>query len=632
MCGIAGQARADGQPVSPETIERMCEGIVHRGPDSRGIHCEGQVGLGIQRLRVIDLETGDQPIYNEDRTVAVVLNGEIYNFQELRKRLLANGHRLRTSGDTEVIPHLYEELGDDLVDELRGMFAFALWDSNRRRLLIARDRVGKKPLLYAHRPGALSFASEMGALVQDREVGRTVDVEALNEYLALGYTPHPTSAFQEVRKLPPGSMLKWSNGEIEIERYWRLRYSPKPAPGTQAETEEEIRHELRSAVRRRLVSDVPLGAFLSGGIDSGAVVAAMAMESSGPVKTFSIGFEDDRHSELPLARLIAERYGTDHREFVLRPEALSVLPAIVRHYGEPFADTSSVPSFQVAAMAAESVTVALNGDGGDEAFAGYHRYLAEARVARLDRLPAGLRRQIAERGKAAGGRGDSAALRNRLRRLAILSGMSQAERHKQQMSIFDGPGREDLYSDDFKARLATLEAGRAIEGSWTAASSSDALDRLLEVDFNTYLPDDLCFKIDIATMAHSLETRSPFLDQEFVEFAAKLPVDRKLNRGERKASLKAAVRPWLPAETLAAPKRGFGIPSAGEWLRDELRDFASSLLLEDRSLGRGYFRPAAVRSLLDAHISSRANNGPKLWSLMMLELWHREFVDRAPPL
>ena len=392
MCGIAGQARSDGHAIDAALLERMCAAIEHRGPDSRGTHCQGGVGLGIQRLAVIDLQTGDQPIYNEDRSVAVVLNGEIYNFQDLREDLQRRGHRFKTQGDTEVIAHLYEEEGIDCVKRLHGMFAFALWDQPRRRLLLARDRIGKKPLLYALRPGTISFASEMGSLIQDPEISREIDFQALDAYLALQYVPVPQSAFRSVHKLPPGTTLCWEGGDPKIERYWRLTYEPKRQVADRREVEEEIREQIRRAVKRRMISDVPLGAFLSGGVDSSAVVAAMAQQSSEPVKTFSIGFEDQDVSELPRARLMAERYATDHHEFIIKPDVLELIPQIVRHYGEPFADTSSVPSFCVSRMARELVTVALNGDGGDENFAGYHSYVANMRLARTGRVPLSLRR------------------------------------------------------------------------------------------------------------------------------------------------------------------------------------------------------------------------------------------------
>jgi asparagine synthase (glutamine-hydrolysing) len=392
MCGIAGQARADGGPVLGSSVTRMCEAQEHRGPDSRGVHIGNSVGLGIQRLRIIDLDTGDQPIYNEDRSVVVVLNGEIYNYAELRRELIAAGHTLTTSGDTEVIAHLYEDLGTGCLSRLQGMFSFALWDERRRRLFIARDRLGKKPLYYCLHRGALSFASELQALLQSPDVPREIDYEAIDAYLTYGYIPAPLSAFRSVRKLPPAHSLVFENGELSIDRFWHLDFSTNQPVGDTAELDERIRDSLRAAVAKRLVSDVPLGAFLSGGIDSSAVVGAMAEQSTEPVKTFSIGFPEEEFNELPRAREVADRFSTDHHELVLEPDAASLLPKLVRHYGEPFGDHSALPSFYLAEMARDHVTVALNGDGGDESFAGYQRYTSNILAARLDHLPGGLRR------------------------------------------------------------------------------------------------------------------------------------------------------------------------------------------------------------------------------------------------
>ncbi len=394
MCGICGQVRHDGRPVEGEILERMCHQQRHRGPDSRGIHLDGQAGLGIQRLRVIDLETGDQPIFNEDGTVAVVLNGEIYNYRELRDRLLESGHQFATHTDTEVIAHLYEEEGPNCVRSLSGMFGLAIWDSRRRRLVLARDRVGKKPLFYSLHPGGLSFASELRALLSDPEIPDELDYRALDAYLALRWIPAPFSAFSAVKKLPPASVLVLEQGRARIERYWRLDYARKRDVGHAPEALEEIREGIRRSVRRRMIADVPLGAFLSGGIDSSAVVAAMAEASSRPVRTFSIGFAHDRYDELSKARLIAERFGTDHEELIVEPRAVEIVPRIARHYGEPFADSSAIPSFYVSELARRRVTVGLTGDGGDESFAGYTRYVSGLALHRVESMPWALRRGL----------------------------------------------------------------------------------------------------------------------------------------------------------------------------------------------------------------------------------------------
>ena len=437
MCGIVGQARSDGREVDPALLGRMCAALEHRGPDSRGIHAGGPAGLGIQRLRVIDVEHGDQPIYNEDRSVAVVLNGEIYNFRELRQRLERAGHRFATAGDTEAIVHLYEEEGPECVSSLDGMFAFALWDQRRRRLVVARDRVGKKPLFYSFDDGTLSFASELAALLQNREISREVDHAALDGYLALGYVPAPRSAFRAVRKLEPATTMVLEDGRLSHHRYWQLDYGSKLDFSDPAELHEEIRQALRRAVKRRLISDVPLGAFLSGGIDSSAVVGAMAEASSGPVRTFSIGFGAERFNELPHARRVAELFDTEHHEAVVEPDAVDLAPKLVRHYGEPFADSSAIPSFHLAEMTRRHVTVALNGDGGDESFAGYSRYAANVLGGRLERLPAPLRRAgAAVAGRLpANGRVDSTV--NRARRVGGSLALGAPARYGRYMSIFD---------------------------------------------------------------------------------------------------------------------------------------------------------------------------------------------------
>lgn len=607
----------------------MCAGLEHRGPDARGVFCEGRAGLGIQRLRILDLVTGDQPIYNEDRTVAVVLNGEIYNFQQLRADLLARGHRFTTQGDTEVIVHLYEEHGEDCVRHLHGMFAFALWDARREQLLLARDRVGKKPLHYALRDGVLSFASELGSLLADREIPRDVDHEAIDCYLAYGYVPHPLSAYRAARKLPPAHTLLLRDGRAELRRYWRLDYGPKLRGVGVPELGERIREALRAATRRRLIADVPLGAFLSGGIDSSAVVAAMAQESSGTVKTFSIGFEHEGFDELPHARRIAERFGTDHEEFVVRPDAVAVLPRIVRHHGEPFADPSAVPSYYLAELTRRHVTVALNGDGGDESFGGYTRYVANRLAARLDGLPAPLRRALGAAGERLPAGGDVSTPLNRARRLSRALTLDPPERYAGYVGCFDQQGRSALYSADFRAACAATPAADVIAGPWRSASGAAILEVMLEVDMSTYLVDDLIAKIDIATMAHGLEARSPFLDHELMELAASIPAELKVRGAQKKWILREALRDWLPDETLDRPKQGFSIPES-DWLRGDLAGFAREVLLDPATLDRGYFEPGAVRALIDRHAAGADVEARRVWALLMLELWHRECVDRVP--
>ena len=630
MCGIAGQARGDGGRVDRTLLETMCSAIEHRGPDSRGLHLEAGVGLGIQRLRVIDLATGDQPLYNEDRSVAVVLNGEIYNYRELRDRLAGRGHVLATQGDTEVIAHLYEEEGPDCVRRLHGMFAVAIWDAKARQLTLARDRVGKKPLFYSLREGCLTFASELGALMADPEIPRELDHRAIDAYLALRYVPAPFSAFAAVRKLPPASTLTYRDGRARIERYWQLDYTPKRAVASEAEVHEEVRDHIRAAVRRRMVADVPLGAFLSGGVDSSAVVAAMAEASPHPVRTFSIGFSSDELNELPQARIVAERFGTEHHEHVVEPSAVEIIPKIVRHYGEPFGDPSAIPSFYLAEMARGHVTVALNGDGGDESFAGYQRYASSLLLARLDRVPAPLRRGLARAGEWISPGGHVESWRERARRMSAQLPLDPLERYTAYVSRLNGLDRDALYTDEYRELVGASAVPGVFAAAWEGSSAVDLLDKMLAVDVEVYLPGQLLTKIDIATMAHSLEGRSPLLDHELMEFAASLPPDLKLRGREKKVALRGALRGWIPDEILDGPKKGFKLPIA-DWFRGELRGYAREMLLDPVARGRGFFREPYVRGLLDRHAAGQEDNSLGIWNLLNLELWHRELVDRRRP-
>jgi asparagine synthase (glutamine-hydrolysing) len=629
VCGIAGQARRDGKAVSPELVHAMCARLEHRGPDSRGVHADGPIGLGIQRLAVIDLVTGDQPVQNEDRSVTVVLNGEIYNYRELRKRLAANGHRLATGGDTEVIAHLYEEEGAACVDSLVGMFAFALWDERRRRLLIGRDRLGKKPLFYAQREGAISFASELWALLADGEVPREVDPEALDRFFTFGYVPGPHSALRAIRKLPPASILEWQDGELKVERYWKLDYSATLDISSEEEAGGLVRDALREAVRRRMVADVPLGAFLSGGIDSTAVVAAMAEQSSDPVKTFSIGFEAESFDELPFAREVAERFDTDHHELVVRPSAVELLPKIVRHHGEPFADHSAIPSFYLAEMTCRHVTVALNGDGGDEAFGGYSRYAHAGLMHRLDRVPALLRRGVAAAGQRVRADGELTSVRNRIRRASAQLPLSPEQRYVLAMSRSGPALAEAVYTPDFRDSLAESPA-EVIAAPWSESNAAGLVDRMLDVDQQTYLPGDLLAKMDIATMAYGLEARSPLLDHELLEMAAAMPARFKVNGSEKKIALRASLRGLVPDSLIDRRKQGFQVPMA-EWLRTDLREMAHETLLGERARGRGYLRRDAVEGLLNRHQAGEEDNSAALWSFLVFELWHEQVVEARPP-
>ena len=594
MCGIAGIVCGEGS-VEPEAVAQMCRTMEHRGPDSRGLFAEEEVALGVQRLAIIDLQSGDQPIYNEDRSVVVVLNGEIYNFRELRKELARAGHTFYTQTDTEVIVHLYEELGERCVDRLRGMFAFALWDRSARRLLLARDRVGKKPLFYSVREGRLWFASEPRAILASGEVPRDVDYHAIDEFLHYQCVPGPRSAFAAIRKLPPACTLTWSDGEVSIRRYWKLSYRDRDTELSEAEVCEQIRGTLLEATRLRMNSDVPVGALLSGGVDSSAVVAAMARLSSAPVKSFSIGFDVDEFDETSSAREVAQLYGAEHHEAVLDSSALEMLPHLVWHYGEPFADSSALATFALAGLARRHVTVALNGDGGDENFAGYPRYPHFA-ARRNGRKP----------------------------ELAPYEEYAARRAH----AYFDAPARADLYEPEFVDSLGTRPWLSVLREPYLASDAEYEVERLLDVDVQTYLPDDLLVKMDIATMAHSLEARSPLLDPAMMELAAALPIGVKLDGGTTKRIFKQAVRDWLPDGIVDRSKMGFRIP-VDDWLR-RLPQLSEDILLDPGALDRGLFREERLRTIVSEHLDGSRDHGHRIWTLLQLELWFRTYIDRAP--
>lgn len=629
MCGIAGKIHFDAQrPVEKNLIRRMTDVIRHRGPDSDGLWVSGPVGLGHRRLAIIDLTpTGHQPMSNADGTIWLVFNGEIFNHLDLRADLEKKGYRYRGNSDTETIIYLYEEYGRECVKQLRGQFAFALWDSRQRGLLLARDRLGQKPLLYAFTPDGLTFASEIKALLQDPAVSDEVDEVALHHYLTYQYVPRPRTAFQQIRKLPPASTIWWQEGQISLERYWHLQYTPK-LKLTEDEAAEQLLELLRQATRMRLMSDVPLGAFLSGGIDSSAVVALMAEASHEPVKTFAIGFDDQSFNELAYARQVAELYDTDHHEFMITPDALTVLPELVWAYGEPFADSSALPTYYVAQQTRQHVTVALNGDGGDEAFAGYERYRATRLAAKYEQLPRWLREglitPLVSRLPESTGRRD---LLPRLKRFIMAIDQTPERRYAGWITLLDNATKTGLYTPEFARRMADIDSISLLEEMYCQADSPDFVEQTQFVDVQTYLPDDLLIKVDIATMVHSLEGRSPFLDHKLAEFAARLPVDYKLAGRTHKHILKQALARHLPASILHREKQGFGMP-LGHWFRHQLKSVAYEVLLEPRTQQRGLLNGSAVKNLLDEHTAGQVNHGYRIWELLFLELWFRTYVDR----
>jgi asparagine synthase (glutamine-hydrolysing) len=586
------------------------------------------VGLGVQRLAIIDLVTGDQPIFNEDRSVVVVMNGEIYNYRELRESLVDSGHRFNSRSDTEVIVHLYEDHGDDCVQMLRGMFGFALWDIPRQRLLLARDRIGKKPLYYSTAGERLWFASEAKAILQDPAVSRDVDPMAIDAYLHFKYVPAPSSAFASLATLPAGHTLTFEAGHLTQSRYWNLSYA-RQRHRTDAESCELIRANLLEATRLRLRSDVPLGIFLSGGVDSSAVVAAAAQQTNGRLKTFTIGFSDARFDEREYARRVARRYDTDHHEFVVEPNILEILPRLAWHYGEPFADQSAVPSFCLAELARRHVTVALNGDGGDESFAGYFRYIGNDMAMRLAWTPATLAR-AAEAALERLGTGDREDTRRaRLLRFSRAVQLDAPAGYTSWIACFDRKERLALYTEGFSEQVRGSLAEEVVRAPFLSSDAPTLIERLLDVDIQTFLPGQLLVKMDIASMAHSLEVRSPFLDHCFMEMAASLPLPAKVVGRTRKHLLKEAIRPWVPSELLDRPKRGFSMPIRG-WFRNELRNLPATILLDARARNRDLFEPRNVERLIGEHQRGRADHAEKLWALIQLELWFRTFVDVVP--
>jgi asparagine synthase (glutamine-hydrolysing) len=626
MCGITGIVRNDGLDVDRALLGRMCAAIRHRGPDDDGFYFNAAVGLGMRRLSIIDVKGGRQPIHNQDSSAWIVFNGEIYNYLELRAQLEKLGHSFYTNSDTEAIIHAYDQYGKDCPKHLRGMFAFAIWDERTQELFLARDRVGKKPILYAQVNGQFVFGSEFSALLQHPDIGKDIDFAALNHYLSFMCVPAPLTAYRDIRKLEPGHSLRYRKGEITTDRYWQPDFSRKLDIDEQEAGEQAIRI-LRDAVKVRLMSEVPLGAFLSGGIDSSAVVALMSEESSAPVKTFSIGFEEQDFSELHHARRVAEHVGADHHEFIVRPDALEVLPILVEHYGEPYADSSAVPTYYVARETRKHVTVALNGDGGDESFAGYERYAAMRLADTYHRIPALLRDTLLR--QAIDLMPSSESKRSRLRdvkRFVAAASLPKAERYLRWVSVFNSQAKQDLYTENFKRETSAYPAAGIIDPWFVHANGSGIVDAALLADIMTYLPNDLLVKVDIATMANSLEARSPFLDHHVIEFAASLPEKYKLRGLTTKYLLKKVLKQLLPAENLTRRKMGFGVP-IGHWFRGKLQPFLRETILSESALKRGLFKPEAVKRLVELHTRNERDYSHQLWTLLMLELWFQRFID-----
>ncbi|MDQ3777829.1 MAG: asparagine synthase (glutamine-hydrolyzing) [Actinomycetota bacterium] len=616
MCGIAGIAsRAGG--ADPERLRAMSATLVHRGPDSDGVLVDGPVALAARRLSIIDLEGGDQPIANEDGTVHVIQNGEIYNHLELRAELQRAGHRFSTRCDTEAIVHLYEELGDAFAERLRGMFAIAIWDARRRRLVLARDRFGIKPLYYLDGGSEFEFASELRALPRGE-----IDFDALEAYLAFNSIPGPYSIFRDVRKLLPGHVLVWEDGAVRISRYGR----PAPVAASdvrdedESELAEELRARLRDSVRAHLLADVPVGVLLSGGIDSSMLAALAAQESPEPVHTFSIGFEERSFNELDDARLVAEQYATRHEELVLRPDAALLLPRLAEAFDEPCGDSSAVPTYLVSELAAGRVKVALSGEGGDELFGGYHTYVADLLAERVGRF-APLARPLVERLPSSTRRTSADYMAKRFVRGAHLPPL---ERHHAWKEIFSPDARAEL-----TGLRASFDPVDLLRAEFAETGGAELLARLQDVDRRLYLVDDLLVKTDRASMAHSLEARVPYLDPVVVGFALALPTRMKVRGWRKKSLLRKAASPLLPRAIVAGRKRGFSIPAAA-WLRGELEPFARDVLSPETLRRQAFFRPEAVTDVLDRHVRGEEDLSRQLWGLLGFTLWYRHHVEQTP--
>jgi asparagine synthase (glutamine-hydrolysing) len=601
----------------------MCKVITHRGPDEQGLTVEGRAALGMRRLSIIDLKCGQQPIYTEDGNLVIVFNGEIYNYQELKRELESFGHRFKTNSDTETILYAYKQFGADCLEKLRGMFAFAIWDKRNESLFIARDRVGKKPLFYTlTEKGNFVFGSELKVLLTHGEMKREIDFAALDSYLTFGYVPEEFCIFKNVQKLAPGNFLIFKNEKIETRSYWDFKYEKPVEIKSEDEYVERLRELIKEVVKIRLISEVPLGAFLSGGVDSSTIVGVMSQVSGAPVKTFSIGFNEDSFNELKFARIAAKHFETEHHEFVVTPDLVETVDDLVWHFDEPFADPSSLPTFMVSKMARDYVTVILSGDGGDELFAGYTRYVTDAKKSFLqEKLPRSVRKNLLKplSEKLPHGAKGKNYLYN--------ASLDAVDRYVDSISHFNRMHRKSLYSDKFLANLngGFGKGGEVFRHIAGKVSTGNQIDRLLYLDSKTYLPGDILTKVDRMSMAASLEARVPLLDHKLIEFVLSIPTELKLKGLETKYIFRRAVRGLVPDAILDRPKQGFGVP-INEWINSQLKTRIRETLLERRALERGYFDSKYIKTLLDEHERNRRDHSYALWILFMLELWHRRYI------
>jgi asparagine synthase (glutamine-hydrolysing) len=624
MCGICGTVGLANQDL----LKKMCQAMRHRGPDDEGYFIDTDIGLGMRRLSIIDLDTGHQPIHNEDESIWIVFNGEIYNFQELRESLKKQGHQFYTRTDTEVIVHLYEQFGEDCVNYLNGMFAFAIWDKKKARLFIARDRLGVKPLYYALNNGNLIFASELKSILEYEKISREINREAIDCFLNFLYIPAPLSIFKGINKLLPGHTLTFQHQSLTIKRYWDLKIVKNNNTREEFYT-ESLYSLLKDAVKIRLISDVPLGVFLSGGMDSSTVVGLMAKLGSQPVKTFTIGYSDrdKSYNEIGYARLIAEHFKTEHREFIIEPDLIRILPKLVWHFDEPFADSSAIPTFIVSQIARENITVALNGIGGDENLAGYPRYIGAYLANYYQRIPLYLRQTIFNLIRPLPESTDSRSLVERAKRFARGGMLSPMARYIDWVSFLRKENKERIYTKEMLKALGNSDAHKMHLQYFQDVDADDFLDKIFYLDVKTYLADDLLFMADKMSMANSLELREPFCDYRLMEFSASIPFALKIKGMNLKYLLKKTTANLLPQEIVSRKKHGFMIPIA-RWLKDELKDWTSDLLSEANIKKRGYFNYEYIRWMLREHYQGKQNLDDQIWALLILEIWHQIYLDK----
>ena len=630
MCGICGIYDRSCPDINAEMVVKMRDVMISRGPDDAGLYIGPNIGLGHRRLSIIDISpSGHQPMSNEDKTIWIVFNGEIYNFQELRTVLAEKGHIFNSYSDTEVLIHGYEEWGiDELLRKISGMYAFALWNSQEEELILARDRLGVKPLFYMEKNGKVYFSSDIKSICLAYEKDLAIDVNAIDHFLYSYCIPQEYSIFKEIKKVLPAQYVSFKKNKTLAHEYWHLSFASKLIM-TEEEYLDELARKLSSAVRKRMISDVPIGAFLSGGVDSSLVVALMAILSDSPIKTFSIGVKEESYNELKYARMVADKYSTEHHEFIVEPDALNILPEIIWAYGEPFADSSQIPTYYVSRMTREYVTVALTGDGGDESFCGYSSSTAYQYANRYRKyVPPFFRNKLMPLAANAlvsiGGR------RGLFSKIKTLTEYGRGS-FKDSLGIggiFGDSYRNEIYTPDFKLKLSGHNPVDILETYLASADGRDEVDRWLYLGIKTALPNDYLTKVDVATMMNSLEARSPFLDHEVLEFAANIPTDIKLKRGRQKYLLKKLAARFVPDAAIYRKKWGFGIP-IGYWVKNNLELLLNDIVLSERASKRGYFDMKYIGNLIQEHRKGKRDHSYRLWALLCLELWHLMFIDRS---